>query len=136
MTYEEMKESHEAQIEALLAEDWEELERIFPDVNLDADNLIGHNNVWGNTGDELESLFSTLPGGHKCLTQIKAFCEGNTYGYPKEESEVWYDKLGLGTNRLIPAIVNDSTVFTEKQLREFSRLQLLVYFPDDDRTQV
>ena len=126
MTYDEMKDSHEAQIEALLADDYDEVRRL---LGYHPGGLCGnsHFSVWINTGASELSLFGSLPGCISCLTQIK----GQHVKSP--EAIEWAERLGLYTNDLVPSEVGIDIRFTREQLEEFSRLQLLANFPEELR---
>lgn len=123
MNYQEMKASHETQIEALLADDYAALSDMFPNTWR---MLINHDSVWMNTGADPLSLFAVLPGCNQCLTQIK--------GHVSLHAEKWEELLGISQNNLIPRFIRTDTVFTREQLEEFSRLQLLANFPEGDVT--
>ncbi len=118
-----MKNSHEVQIKALLEGDYETFKSEFPNSNIVFEKFnTDHHSAWGYTGRYEHSLFGCLPESEGCLTQIK----GHT-----QESEEWYELLDLGNNDLIPTNVQEDTIFSEAQLREFSRLQLQAWFPEE-----
>ncbi len=120
MNYQEMKASHEVQIDAMLAGDYKAINTLFP-----LAGYVGcHYDVWVGTGGARDSLFGMLPGTMTCLTIAK--------GHMGAAAQTWCAKLGLATNDLIPKFVEEVTVFTREQLEEFSRLQLLVNFPEGD----
>ena len=118
-----MKKSHEVQIKALLKGDYDAFKGEFSERALREpfDGIDNHHSAWGYTGGQAHSLFGNLPNAMICLTQVK--------NHP-EDSE-WHDILGLGNNHLIPTNVQEDTVLTEDQLREFSRLQLEANFSEE-----
>ena len=129
MTYDEMKTSHEAQIEALLVDDYDTLLSMF---DQKVSSWKCHYDVWGNTPRDNDSLFAALPGTRHCLTQIKGDLDykDNPHGVNAVEDMQWVRTLDLSDNILIPGVTTMETRFTRAQLEEFSRLQLLANFPE------
>ncbi len=127
MNYQEMKDSHEIQIKALVESDFTTFKSQFKictafDDLLSADD--SHHDCWSYTGDYEHSIFGKLPGSDYCLTQLK--------DHPQRLDSIdWNEKLGFKTNDLIPRWVHRETILTEAQLREFSRLQLLAHYPEE-----
>lgn len=127
MTFDEMKASHERQIKALLTKDRKELleiygGRAFFDEAVD-DEITYHHAAWDLSGYQSDSLFARLPDVGCCLTELKkAALRGDDDVIQAAEF------LGVVNNSLIPAQVDYEVEFTEAQLREFSRLQLLARF--------
>ena len=118
-----MSNSHEVQIKALLTNDYLSFKAEFDEskARQPFDGIQNHHGAWGYTGGQAHSLFSNLPDEHMCLTQVKR--------YP-EDSE-WYGILGLKNNDLIPTNIEEDTVLSEAQLREFSKLQLEANFSEE-----
>ncbi len=123
LTYEEAKDSHEAQINALLAHDWKTINTIFTEVSNFTGKIDSQHECWSLTGKNEHSLFANLPFSEGCLTQIKR--------YPAEDYEGWIHKLDIIGNNLIPTNVEEDAVFTKLELMEFSRLQLQARYPEE-----
>ncbi len=121
-----MSNSHEVQIKALLEGDYDTFKAEFSGTNFDPvykEFKHNHHSAWGYTGAHPHSLFGCLPDSDKCLTQIKR--------YGLKDHDDWDDILDLENNDLIPSHVEEDTMFTEAQLREFSRLQLQANFSEE-----
>lgn len=125
MNRETLTARHQAQIEAMLVDDYDGFRAAARDGNdLPIDVCTSHYHCWVNTGGYGASLFGVLPNSGCCLTQAKGtdFVDWN--------GEInWKEKLGLADNDLIPGTVFGHTRFTREQLQEFSRLQLKAHFP-------
>jgi len=92
MNYQSMKKSHQAQIEAILADDYETLANLY---GMDMDDIHSHHMIWGNTEDIPGSLFASLPGCGNCLTEVQY------YSY-REENLAGGMKLGLKSVSELP----------------------------------
>ncbi len=118
-----MSNSHEVQIKALLEGDYDTFKSEFSEraMREPFDGIKNHHSAWGYTGGQPHSLFSNLPDENMCLTQVMK--------HPEDSD--WYETLGLKHNELIPTNIQEDTVLSEAQLREFSRLQLEANFSEE-----
>lgn len=147
MNKEEMKASHEAQIQAILDEDWTAVVAMFDMTKEPHPSPVSCvYDVWNRTGQHNHSIFSSLPAfpGDKvklgrmeffsecgCPVQIKfsgvdAAISGGRH--VPLSNRLWYRKLGLFDNELIPTIIQRGDRLTWEQLQEFSRIQLEARF--------
>lgn len=126
MNKEQMRASHEVQIQAILDEDWVAVHKLFNEEV----PISSAYDTWNRTGGFDYSIFSRLPSSPECKiqtcgcpVQIK-FSISSDWHYTPLSNRFWYEKLGLRDNDLIPTSVDRGYRFTWEQLQEFSCIQL------------
>ena len=112
-----MTDTYDAQIEALLADDFETFSAL---VGRDADRapIKSHRGAWVETGAYDASLFSILPDIEQCASQVEF------EGPYNERAAKYLELFDIGNNTRLPDI-SASGRFTREQLNEFARRQRL-----------
>lgn len=134
MNKDELRAEHERQIDMLLRDDVDGLNRYFGTAwteMISPKSCWVHFDVWAKTGTINRSLFANPPGCLHCLTEMK----GKFPELLVSERQV-VDRLNIMSDDLVPESVPKLYRFTREQLEHLSELQIAARWPTEKSNPV